>query len=63
MSYIMCNDWDRGIFLVDLNLQSNICIDVEHRRLSWILGKHHIKIAMITNVLLTTRKVLAGTSF
>jgi hypothetical protein len=38
-------------------------IDAEHRRLSWILGKHHIKIVMITNVLLIARKVLAGTSF
>jgi len=23
ISYFMCNEWDRGIFLVDLNLQSN----------------------------------------
>jgi hypothetical protein len=39
-----------------------IYIDVEHRRLSWILGKHHVKTEMITHVLPTTRTVLAGTS-
>jgi hypothetical protein len=40
-----------------------IGIDAEHRRLSWILGKHHIKIVNITDVLPTNRNVLAGTSF
>jgi hypothetical protein len=40
-----------------------ICIDVEHRRFSWILAKHHIKTVMITNVLTTSRKVLASVIF
>jgi hypothetical protein len=31
--------------------------------MAWILGKHHIKIVMITDDLPMARKVLAGTSF
>jgi len=33
------------------------------RRMSWILGEHHIKIVMVTDVLPMTRKDLAGSSF
>jgi hypothetical protein len=33
-----------------------ICINEEYRRLSWILGKHHNKIVMITSVVPTARK-------
>jgi hypothetical protein len=40
-----------------------IFIVVEHRRLSWILGKHHIKIVMITDVSPMAREDLAGISF
>jgi hypothetical protein len=27
----------------------SLCIDVHNRRMSWILGQHHIEIAMVTD--------------
>ena len=43
----MCNKWATRKLLGTLNLRSNICIDVQNRRMSWILGQHHIKIAIV----------------
>jgi len=40
-----------------------LCINVPCKRISWILGQHHIKTVMITDVLPLTRKAEAGTSF
>jgi hypothetical protein len=39
-----------------------LCINAEHKRMSWIHGQHHIKIVMVTDVLPVTRKDLAGSS-
>jgi len=39
-----------------------LCFEVEHRRIQWILGQHHIQIIMITDVLPMTRKSLARSS-
>jgi hypothetical protein len=39
------------------------CIAAYHRKMSWVLGQHHNKTVMITDVLPMTRKDLAQTSF
>ena len=39
-----------------------LCFDGEHRRISWILGQHQIKIVMVTDALPMTRKDLARSS-
>jgi hypothetical protein len=60
----MCNNWDRRNFLAALKSAVKcLCIDSENRRMSWILGKRHIKTVMIIDVLPTARKVLTATSF
>jgi len=41
----------------------SLCIHIYHRRMSRILGQHHTKTVIITDVLLITRKHLAATSF
>jgi hypothetical protein len=40
-----------------------LCFNVEHIRIQWILGQHHIKIVMINHVLSMTRKDLARSSY
>jgi hypothetical protein len=55
-----------GIDETDGCLQSEVqclCNAVYHRRMLNILGQHHIKTVMITDVLPLTRRDLAGTTF
>ena len=63
-SQFMCNNWNRRNLLVELKSDvKSLCIHIHHRRMPWILGQHHTKTVMITDVLLMTRKHLAATSF